>query len=82
MLSRASRGKRWEIEIDGRTMDRFSSLEQAVEAVDYEIDQLGRAAAASARDDAPWRNRRAPGSNVTHADALRLVVWHAVMRQR
>ena len=82
VLSRASRGKRWEIEIDGRTMDRFSSLEQAVEAVDYEIDQLGRAAAASARDDAPWRNRRAPGSNVTHADALRLVVWHAVMRQR
>ena len=82
MLKRGARGKLWEVARDGELIDRFSTLEQAVEAVDYEIDQLGRAAAASARDDAPWRNRRAPGSNVTHADALRLVVWHAVMRQR
>ena len=80
VLSRAPRGKRWEVEIDGRTMERFSTLEQAVEAVDYEIAQLGPAVAASARDDAPWRRRRAPGSDVTLADALRLVTWHAVTR--
>jgi len=77
----ATRGKRWEIEMDGRPMERFATLEQAVEAVDYEIAQLGRAAEASARDDAPWRQRRAPGSAVTHADALRLVTWHAVVRR-
>jgi ATP-dependent helicase IRC3 len=51
-------------------MDRFTTLEQAVEAVDYEIDQMGRAASASARDDAPWRN-------AGRAEQLRLAVWKA-----
>jgi hypothetical protein len=73
VLKRGARGKVWEIELDGRVMDRFSTLELAVEAVDYEIDQMGRRASASARDDAPWRDG--------HADALRLAVWQAVTRR-
>ena len=81
------RGKRWAVELDGRAMERFSTLEQAVEAVDYEIDQMGRAASASAREDASWRSRSAPaallaqlrsrGSITTYADALRQAVWEA-----
>ena len=51
VLARGTRGKRW----DHQVMDRFSTLEEAVQAVDYEIDRRGRAASASARDDAPWR---------------------------
>ncbi|MEO8700212.1 MAG: DEAD/DEAH box helicase [Kofleriaceae bacterium] len=74
VLRRGDRGKLWEVELDGRAIDRFSTLEQAVEAVDYEIDQMGRRASASARDDAAWRANR--------ADALRLAVWHAVTRRR
>ncbi|MEO8551286.1 MAG: helicase-related protein, partial [Kofleriaceae bacterium] len=70
VLRRGVRGKIWHVELDGQIMDRFTTLEQAVEAVDYEIDQMGRAASASARDDAPWR---AGG----RAEALRLSVWRA-----
>jgi len=70
VLRRGSRGKVWQVDLDGRVMERFTTLEQAVEAVDYEIDQMGRAASASARDDAPWR---AAGS----AEQLRLAVWKA-----
>jgi ATP-dependent helicase IRC3 len=74
VLRRGVRGKVWEIELDGRNMERFSTLEQAVEAVDYEIDQMGRGASRSARDDAPWREGPT-------ADALRLAVWQAVTRR-
>jgi ATP-dependent helicase IRC3 len=90
VLKRGARGKLWEVARDGEAIDRFSTLEQAVEAVDYEIDQLGRAASASARDLAPWRVRPAPPDLVarlrsrytaaTHADALRLLVWESVTR--
>ncbi|HET9992274.1 MAG TPA: DEAD/DEAH box helicase, partial [Kofleriaceae bacterium] len=60
VLKRGARGKIWEVELDGRAMDRFTTLEQAVEAVDYEIDQMGRATSTSARDEAPWRKGPAP----------------------
>jgi len=79
VLSRAARGKRWEVLLDGRARDRFSTLEAAVEAVDYEISRMGRAVLASAREDAPWR--RAPASTQDSkplADALRLAVWQRV----
>ena len=85
VLKRGGRGKSWHVELDGTAMERFSTLEQAVEAVDYEIDQMGRAASASARDDAPWRLRvapaallaevRSPGRTSTYAEVLRLLVW-------
>ncbi len=88
VLVRAARGKRWEVTLDQRVMERFSTLEEAVEAVDYEVDRRGRAATASARHAAAWRHAPAPpevleqlrsGDRVTtHADALQLLVWRAV----
>lgn len=91
VLTRGARGKRWEVVIDGRVMESFSKLEDAVEAVDHEIESRGRAAAASARHDAPWRYEaarsevvarlRARAGAITHAEALRLVVWEAVTRR-
>jgi len=75
ILRRAARGKRWEVSLDGQLKDRFSSIEAAVEAVDYEIGCMGAAALASAREEASWR--RASGSPAS-ADALRLAVWRRV----
>jgi superfamily II DNA or RNA helicase len=75
ILQRAARGKRWEVSLDGKPKDRFSSIEAAVEAVDYEISRMGPRALASAREDASWR--RAPRSQ-SSADALRLAVWRRV----
>ena len=90
VLQRAARGKRWEVSIDGKVMDRMSSIEAAVEAVDYEIARMGPAALASAREGAAWRavpgsrNLR-PDSDATsnvrplaQAEALRLAVWRRV----
>lgn len=76
VLARGQRGKRWEVTLDGQVMERFSSLEEAVEAVDYDIEQRGPAARASARDDAAWRG--VPAGDRTQAEALRLIVWKAV----
>ncbi len=75
ILQRAARGKRWEVSLDGQPKDRFSSIEAAVEAVDYEISRMGPRALASAREEASWR--RAPGSQLS-ADSLRLAVWRRV----
>ncbi len=71
VLLRAARGKRWEVTLDGRVQARFSSIEAAVEAVDYELGQRGRAVSASARGEAAWRRDR--------ADALRLAVWKRIV---
>lgn len=91
VLRRAGRGKIWEITLDGKVMDRFATLEQAVEAVDYEIDRMGRLTAASARADAHWRYEpppaslrlrlRAPDKATSYAEALRLAVWEQVVRR-
>ena len=35
--------------MDDRLMERFSRLETAVEAVDFELERMGRSAVASAR---------------------------------
>ena len=37
VLRRAVRGKGWEVVMDGQPKERFSRMEEAVEAVDYEI---------------------------------------------
>lgn len=71
VLARAARGKRWEVSLDGRAKERFSTLEAAVEAVDYEISRLGRQAMASALEGAGWRAQR--------AEALRLAAWQRVV---
>ncbi|MES1174780.1 MAG: DEAD/DEAH box helicase [Myxococcales bacterium] len=92
VLQRAARGKRWEISLDGKVMDRMSSLEAAVEAVDYEIARMGPAVLASARADAAWRaqalgsggsqNLRtrsdSGGAPLAAGDVLRLAVWRRV----
>jgi superfamily II DNA or RNA helicase len=89
VLKRGTRGKVWEVSLDGRTMDRFSRLEEAVEAVDYELERFGRACAASAREEAAWRKaavperllarcREKPG---TLAEALRLLTFDRVSRR-
>ncbi len=38
--------------MDGRTMERFSHLEAAVEAVDFEIERMGRGSVLSAAPEA------------------------------
>jgi hypothetical protein len=91
VLARGARGKRWEVAIDGRAVERFSTLEDAVEAVDHEIASRGRAAQASARHDAPWRHEppspdlvarlRARERAINHAEALRLAVWEVLTRR-
>jgi len=60
--------------LNGEVVERFSSVEAAVEAVDYEIDQMGPRAAASARPEAAWRNERAP-DGITRAQVLQQALW-------
>jgi ATP-dependent helicase IRC3 len=89
VLKRGTRGKVWEVSLDGRAMDRFSRLEEAVEAMDYEIERFGRACAASARPDAPWRRAPVPEPLLarcrekpsTLAEALRLLAFDRVSRR-
>jgi hypothetical protein len=82
VVSRVARGKRWEVSLDGEPMARFSRIEEAVEAVDYEVSLMGKLAQASAQDGAAWRNAPAPhGAKArTLADALRLEVFLRVVR--
>jgi len=75
ILQVAPRGKRWEVRLDGKVKDRFSSIEAAVEAVDYEVARMGARAAASARDDASWRRQ---SGSTSPADTLRLAVFKRV----
>jgi superfamily II DNA or RNA helicase len=89
---RARTGKRWEVSLDGKIMERFSTIEEAVQAVDYEIARMGRAPAASALESASWRRRPAPESlsgsldaasrPTDLADALRMSVWERVVGRR
>ncbi|MCA9565101.1 MAG: hypothetical protein KC561_16500, partial [Myxococcales bacterium] len=53
-------GKRWRVTVDDKEMARFSLLEEAVEAVDYEVGRRGRMTAESARPTAPWRHEKVP----------------------
>jgi superfamily II DNA or RNA helicase len=77
-----TRGKAWEVSRDQRVVARFSRLEEAVQAVDYEIGRMGRAAAASAHGRAPWREAPASTPGATRAESLRLAVWKRIMGAR
>lgn len=81
-------GRRWRVTLDGKEMGRFTRLEEAVEAADYELSRRGSAAAESARPNAAWRAepvpeglRRAlaeltpPRYAENHGEALRLLVF-------
>ena len=74
VIRRPGRGKIWEITVDGKVMERFSRLEEAVEAVDFELERRGPRTAAAALPTAPWR-RAVVSPNVSAEDALRLAVW-------
>jgi hypothetical protein len=50
------------VSVDGAVMERFSTLEEAVEAVDYEVTRRGRHAAASALPGAAWRRSATRGT--------------------
>ncbi|MDX2054810.1 MAG: DEAD/DEAH box helicase [Polyangiaceae bacterium] len=71
VLKRGHRGKAWEVTLDGRVMSRFSRLEEAVEAVDYELGRMGRHALVSARPGAAWRSGKAD-------DVLVLRAWQRI----
>lgn len=89
VLSVAARGKKWEVTLDGKPQGRFSVLEEAVAAVDYEIDRMGRATASSALATAPWRRAIAPEALVrslraqpaptTAGEAWRLAAWERIV---
>jgi ATP-dependent helicase IRC3 len=79
ILKRGARGKVWEVTLDGKAKDRFSRMEDAVQAVDYEIARMGRLTAASALEGASWR--RALEGTLTAGEALRLAVWRRVMQR-
>ena len=88
VLARAARGKRWEVVLDGKPRERFSVLEDAVQAVDYEIGRMGRGAAASALASASWRRAAPPPELVASlraarpaslGEALRLATWERIV---
>jgi len=68
VLKSGARGKVWEVRLDGTVKQRFSRLEDAVEAVDWEVLRMGPRAAATARRGMP--------------DALRLATWNRVTGRR
>ena len=87
--------KRWRVTVDGKEKARFSKLEEAVEAVDFEVGQRGPASVESARPSAAWRRApvpealrqrlsalQPPQTAKNHGDALRLLAWasHAPRR--
>lgn len=59
--SAGGRGKRWQVLLDEAEVARFSRLEDAVEAVDYEVAQMNQRAQISALPDAAWRHSPAAG---------------------
>jgi ATP-dependent helicase IRC3 len=86
IVKRAGRGKVWEVLADGQSKGRFSRLEEGVEAVDFEIERLGRHARLSALADAPWRRdpvdagtrdaaAAASPAPRNRGEALQLAVW-------
>jgi hypothetical protein len=83
VVRRAGRGKCWEVVMDGRPMERFSRLETAIEAVDFELERMGPRVVLSAAAEAAWRRAAAPVADPTPGppaanlgEALRLTAWH------
>jgi superfamily II DNA or RNA helicase len=95
VLGRGARGRRWHVTVDDELVERFSAIEEAVAAVDYEVENRGPAALASAREGAAWRRAPVPealaeglppGKNgrrpATLGEAMRLVVWGRVVGEK
>ncbi len=90
VIARAQRGRRWEVSMDSKVMERFSTVEEAVEAVDYEVARLGPGASSSALASAAWRRVPVPKGEsgtpswrgrvaVNQEDALRLAAFQKVL---
>lgn len=58
--AKTGRGRRWRVTLEGREQARFSTPEEAVEAVDYEVGRLGPKVSRSAMPGAKWRRERTP----------------------
>ena len=57
---RSRRADRWQVWWDGRKVAAFSKVEQAVEAVDYEVAKKGRTWQRAAHEQATWREQPVP----------------------
>jgi superfamily II DNA or RNA helicase len=79
VLKRPGRGRVWEVWMDGERSAQFSELEEAVAAVDYELEKRGRALVLSARPEAAWR--QAAHGNGSLAETLQEAVWIRVKRR-
>lgn len=55
-----SRGKKYQVLLDEKPMAQFSTAEEAIEAVDYEIAKMGKEAHYSAQKEATWRRDVVP----------------------
>ncbi|MFT5430452.1 MAG: ATP-dependent helicase IRC3 [Myxococcota bacterium] len=84
VMKRATRGKKWHVEYDGKLMERFSELEQAVDAADYEVGRMGSNTFRSAYEHASWKRdaalpkdlsrlRKPPSRSLRRIDAFRLL---------
>ncbi|MBL4848513.1 MAG: DEAD/DEAH box helicase [Planctomycetes bacterium] len=60
VLATPGRGRRWRVTLEGKEKARFSTPEEAVEAVDYEVERLGPKVAQSALHEANWRQSSPP----------------------
>jgi ATP-dependent helicase IRC3 len=67
----AARGRRWEVSVDGEVVERFATIEEAVQAVDFEVHRMGRAVESSARAEAAWRRVVAPKGRADAVAGLR-----------
>lgn len=76
VLNERTSGKRWRVTVDGQERARFSLIEDAVQAVDWEVEQRGPRAWASALPDATWRSRPA-GDGRTAGQFLQLSAFNA-----
>jgi hypothetical protein len=72
VLKRRGRGRIWEVWLDGKCSAKFSELEEAVSAVDYELERRGRRIGFSARPDAVWRKES------RQAIELQEAVWRRI----
>lgn len=79
VMKRPGRGKIWEVLIDGKSMARFSNLEDAVAAVDYELERRGRLTALSALPTAAWRRGE---SGSIPAKELQQALWDRIVGRR
>ena len=61
VLRRRRRGKCWQVTVEGKEVAWFSRVEEAVQAVDFEVGEMGPRAYHSARPEAAWRHLEVEG---------------------